>query len=476
MSIDSSAQPGQTSRTCLAIVLAAGEGTRMRSERPKVLHEIAGRSMLAHVLVALRGAGAGSLGVVIGPDRDDVARQVRALAPSAEVFVQAERRGTAHAVLAARPLLERAGAEDVLVAFADTPLLREETFARLRAPLAAGAGVAVLGFQARDPTGYGRLLAHGGRLTAIREERDASPQERAITLCNAGLMAIRGDVALELLDGVDDRNAKREFYLTDVVGLAVARGLDAVAVTVSEDEVMGVNDRIQLAAAEGVLQARLRREAMAAGATLVAPETVFLSHDTRLGRDVVVEPNVVFGPGVTVGDGAVVHAFSHLEGATVGPGCSVGPFARLRPGARLDEGARIGNFVEVKNATLGAGAKANHLSYVGDASVGAGANIGAGTITCNYDGVAKHRTSIGAGAFIGSNSALVAPVSIGEGAYVGSGSVITADVPADALAIARGRQAVKEGWAKSVRGDKPAPERGAPEAAGASIDPSRRTR
>ncbi|HVL71929.1 MAG TPA: bifunctional UDP-N-acetylglucosamine diphosphorylase/glucosamine-1-phosphate N-acetyltransferase GlmU [Beijerinckiaceae bacterium] len=441
----------KAARTCLAIVLAAGEGTRMKSDRPKVLHAVGGRSLLAHVLAAVAGSGATRAAVVVGPGREDVAAEARAVLPEAEVFVQAERLGTAHAVLAARPALARGGFDDLVVAFADTPLVEAATFARLRAPLAQGAAVAVLGFEARDPAGYGRLLTDGDRLVAIREHRDASEAERAVSFCNAGLMALRGDLALDLLGRVGNRNAKGEYYLTDVVEIANAAGHRVAAVSAPEAEVQGINDRVQLAAAEADLQERLRRRAMEEGATLVAPQTVFLSADTRLGRDVLVEPHVVFGPGVVVEDGAVIHAFSHLEGARVGPGASVGPFARLRPGAVLGAKARVGNYVEVKNAELGAGAKANHLAYLGDATIGEGSNIGAGTITCNYDGFAKHRTTIGKGAFVGTNSSLVAPVTIGEGAYVGSGSVITRNVPADALAVARGRQEVREGWAAAFR-------------------------
>ena len=437
-------------RRCLAIILAAGEGTRMRSARPKVLHEVAGRSMLAYVLAAVREAGASEIAVVIGPGRDDVAAEIAGHPTGVSVFVQTERLGTAHAALAARPMLESLP-DDVVVAFADTPLVRPETFARLRAPLAEGAAVAVLGFEAADPTGYGRLLREDGRLVAIREEKDASPAERAVTLSNAGVMALRGDVALSLLDAIGNRNANGEYYLPDAVAIAVSRGEAAAVVTAPEAEVMGVNDRRQLAAAEALLQARLREAAMLAGATLVAPETVFFSADTRLAADVLVEPHVVFGPGVTVASGARIRAFSHLEGAEVASGAIVGPYARLRPGAAIGEGAHVGNFVEVKNASLGAGAKANHLTYIGDASVGAGANIGAGTVTCNYDGFAKHRTVIGAGAFIGVQAALVAPVTVGERAYVATGSVITADVPADALAIGRARQVVKQGRAVELR-------------------------
>jgi bifunctional UDP-N-acetylglucosamine pyrophosphorylase/glucosamine-1-phosphate N-acetyltransferase len=440
----------QTSRSCLAVVLAAGEGTRMRSSRPKALHEVAGRSMLGHVIAAVVAAGASEVAVVVGPDRKDVAREATRLAPGARVFVQHERLGTAHALLSAREALA-AGADDVLVAYADTPLMRSETFERLRAPLAEGAAVVALGFEARDPTGYGRFIHSDGDLVAIREHRDASPAEREITLCNAGLMALRGDLALTILDRIGNDNAKREYYLTDAVEIARALGHRTVAVTAPEEEVQGVNDRAQLAAVEADMQRRLRSAALASGVTLVAPETVFFSYDTEIGRDTIVEPHVVFGPGVTVERDVVIHAFSHLEGATVAAGASVGPFARLRPGAVLGSNVKVGNFVEIKNVDLGPGAKVSHLTYLGDATVGAEVNVGAGTITCNYDGFRKHRTVIEEGAFIGSNSALVAPVTIGSGAFVGSGSVVTEDVPPDSLALGRGRQAVKEGWARDFR-------------------------
>ena len=421
----------------------------MRASRPKVLHAIGGRTLLAHVLATVRDDASRAV-VVIGPGQQKVADAVRAALPDAAIFVQAERRGTAHAVLAARAALI-AGADDVLVVFADTPLMRPQTLAHLRAPLAAGKAVAVLGFRPADPAGYGRLIVRGGQLVAIREDKDASAQERAITLCNAGLMALRGDVALAILDRIGDRNAKREFYLTDAVAIARDMGLDAVAIETEEDEVRGINSQAQLAEAEAVLQQRLRKSALEAGVTMVAPDTVHLAADTRLARDVTIEPYVVFGPGVTVDEGATIRSFSHLEGAHVGKGSTVGPYARLRPGARLGPDVRIGNFVEVKEADIGAGVRANHLSYIGDSRVGAGTNIGAGTITCNYDGQSKHVTDIGEGAFIGSNSALVAPVKIGDGAYVGSGSVITRDVPADALAVGRGRQVIKQGWAARLR-------------------------
>jgi bifunctional UDP-N-acetylglucosamine pyrophosphorylase/glucosamine-1-phosphate N-acetyltransferase len=438
-------------RSCLAIVLAAGEGTRMRSARPKVLHAVAGRSLLAHVLAAVSETGVTATAVVIGPGQDEVAAAAKRAVPDAAVFVQQERRGTAHAVLAAKSAIERLP-DDILVVYGDTPLIRPQTLSRLRAALADGAAVAVLGFRPVDPAGYGRLVTANDELIAIREEADASASERAIKLCNGGIMALAGKTALAILERIGDHNRKAEFYLTDAVEIARGMTLGAVAVEVEEDDVRGINTKAQLAEAEAVAQRRLRQAALDAGVTLVAPETVHLCADTKFGRDVVVEPYVVFGEKVTIEDGAVIHSFSHLAGAHVGKGASVGPFARLRPGTRLGEGSRIGNFVEIKEAVVEAGVKANHLSYIGDAFVGANANIGAGTITCNYDGSGKHRTEIGKDAFIGSNSALVAPVKIGEGAYIGSGSVITEDVPADALALARGRQTVKEGWASRLRG------------------------
>jgi bifunctional UDP-N-acetylglucosamine pyrophosphorylase/glucosamine-1-phosphate N-acetyltransferase len=437
-------------RTCLAIVLAAGEGTRMRSVRPKVLHAVAGRSLLSHVLAAVADAGIAAAAVVIGPKQDAVAGEAERVLPSARIFVQHERRGTAHAVLAAKAALEKR-TDDIVVLYGDTPLIRPETLARLRAPLADGAAVVVLAFRPADPKGYGRLITSGDELIAIREEADASPSERAIVLCNGGIMALAGKTALEILKRIGNDNRKSEFYLTDAVEIARGMKLRAVAVEVEEDDVRGINTKAQLAEAETVAQQRLRQAALDAGVTLVAPETIFLCADTKFGKDVTVEPYVVFGEKVRVDDGATIRSFSHLTGAHVGKGAIVGPFARLRPGAKLGENVHIGNFVEVKEAVVGAGAKANHLSYIGDATVGAGSNIGAGTITCNYDGAAKHQTEIGKNVFIGSNSALVAPVRIGDGAYVGSGSVITADVPADSLALGRGRQTVKEGWASRLR-------------------------
>ncbi len=437
-------------RTCLAIVLAAGEGTRMRTRLPKVLHAVGGRTLLSHVLASAQAAGCGAVAVVIGPDHQAVAQEARAAAPKAQIFEQRERKGTAHAVLAARKAIA-SGADDVLVIFGDTPLVRADTLTRLRAPLKEGAAVAVLGFRPADPKGYGRLLTQGGELIAIREDSDASADERKIPLCNGGLMALSGAHALALLERIGNANRKGEYYLTDAVAIARDMGLKAVAIETTEDDVRGINTKAQLAEAEAVMQQRLRSAAMDAGVTMIAPETVFLSADTKFGKDVIIEPNVVFGPGVTVDDGATIKSFSHLEGAHVGKGARVGPFARLRPGADLGADVHIGNFVEVKAATVEAGAKANHLAYIGDARVGEGANVGAGTITCNYDGIAKHHTDIGKHTFIGSNSSLVAPVKIGDGAYIGTGSVVTEDVPADALALARTRQTIKEGWAKRLR-------------------------
>ena len=422
----------------------------MRSRRPKVMHELGGRTLLAHVIAAARSAGTRDIAVVIGPDNDTVRGEVERIAPEAQIFEQRERRGTAHAVLSARKAIAR-GADDILIIFGDTPLVRAQTLVKLREALAAGAAVAVLGFRPADPTGYGRLLLQGNELAAIREERDASPEERKMGFCNGGLVALAGNDALAILGRIGNKNAKSEYYLTDAVAIARDMGLKARAIETSEDDVRGVNTKTQLAETEAVLQQRLRAAAMEAGVTLIAPETVFLSADTKFGKDVTVEPNVVFGPGVTVEDGATIRSFSHIEGAYVGKGARVGPFARLRPGADLDKDVHIGNFVEVKEAKIEAGAKANHLTYIGDARVGEGANIGAGTITCNYDGVAKHRTDIGKGAFIGSNTALVAPVKVGDGAYIGTGTVVTKDVPAGALAIARTKQTVKEGWAKRLQ-------------------------
>jgi bifunctional UDP-N-acetylglucosamine pyrophosphorylase / glucosamine-1-phosphate N-acetyltransferase len=440
-----------TSRSLLIVVLAAGQGTRMKSALPKVLHKVGGRSMLAHALAAARELKPAAVSVVVGPDMDAVRDEALAEVPSASVVVQTERKGTADAVLAARDAL-KAHKGDVLVLYGDTPLLTGPTLARVLARLDKDAGVAVLGFEATDPTGYGRLLCEGDDwLTAIREEKDASAEERTIKLCNSGVMAFRSGDLAGLLSRIGNDNAKGEYYLTDAIEIARADGAKAAVVVCDEDEVMGVNARDQLAAAEAVFQTRARGRAMRDGVTMIAPETVWLSWDTKIARDVTIEPNVFFGPGVTIDEGALILANCHIEQSHIGAGARIGPFARLRPGADVGSKARIGNFVELKNTKLHEGAKANHLSYLGDADIGAGANIGAGTIFCNYDGFQKHRTKIGEGAFVGSNSSLVAPVEIGPGAYVGSGSVITKNVSADALAIARAGQEERPGWAAKFR-------------------------
>jgi bifunctional UDP-N-acetylglucosamine pyrophosphorylase/glucosamine-1-phosphate N-acetyltransferase len=431
------------------VILAAGLGTRMKSRRPKVLHPLAGRPMIRHLIATLEGLQPDRLVVVVGPDMPEVAE---AVAPW-PVAVQGERLGTGHAVLAARQHL--AGFDgDVLIVYGDTPLLTGSTLRRMLEARQAPPhpAVVVLGFEPADVGGYGRLVldADGG-LAAIVEAKDASPAERAIRLCNSGVMAIDGRRLFVLLDRIGKANAKGEYYLTDIVGLARADGLACRCVKGSEAELIGINSRAELARAEAFVQADLRDRAMAEGATLLAPETVFFSWDTRLGRDVTVGPHVVFGSGVTVGDDVEINAFCHFEGATVANGARIGPFARLRPGARIGPDAHVGNFVEIKNADVEEGAKVNHLTYIGDARIGAGANIGAGTITCNYDGFFKSFTDIGAGAFIGSNSALVAPVKIGDGAIIGAGSAIARDVPADALALTRGPHTVRDGWAAEFR-------------------------
>ncbi|WP_182421913.1 bifunctional UDP-N-acetylglucosamine diphosphorylase/glucosamine-1-phosphate N-acetyltransferase GlmU [Aureimonas sp. ME7] len=437
------------SRTCLTIVLAAGEGTRMRSSRAKVLHEVAGRSLVGHVLEAAGEAGTDKVALVVGRDAELVTSEAGRITPGTRTFEQTERRGTAHAVLAAREAIGE-GYDDILVLFGDTPLLTRETMQRARAELASGAAVCVVGFETQNPTGYGRLLMAGSDLLAIREEKDASDDERRVRLCNSGVMAIDGRHALRLLDRIGNANAKGEFYLTDIVELARNEHLNVRVVLADEIETLGVNTRGDLAHVEHLWQQRRRTEMMAGGVTLRAPETVFFSFDTAIEADVVVEPNVVFGLGVRVASGATIHAFSHVEGALVGADASIGPFARLRPGTTIARKGRVGNFVETKNVALGEGAKVNHLTYLGDASIGARTNVGAGTITCNFDGHNKFRTEIGENAFIGSNSSLVAPLTIGNGAYVGSGSVVTEDVPVDALAIGRARQVVKLGRGREI--------------------------
>jgi bifunctional UDP-N-acetylglucosamine pyrophosphorylase/glucosamine-1-phosphate N-acetyltransferase len=435
--------------TFAAIVLAAGLGTRMESDVPKVLHRLAGRPMIAHLMASLAEAGVARAVVVVGPGMDAIAEVV---APHTTA-VQAEQLGTGDAALAAKEAL--AGfSGGVLILNGDAPLITPETIGRV---LVARRSVphpalVVLGFHVHAPGAYGRLItASDGALEAIVEAVDASPGELAVDLCNSGVMAVDGTHLFPLLERLGSDNAKGEYYLTDIVALARADGLAVAVVEGTASELMGVNSRAELAAAEAVAQERLRQRAMAGGATLSDPQTVYFSFDTRMGRDVTVGPHVVFGPGVAVGDGAEILSFSHLEGAQVGAGVRVGPFARLRPGARIAPEAHIGNFVEIKNASVETGAKINHLAYVGDARIGAGANIGAGTITCNYDSIDKHFTDIGDGAFIGTNTSLVAPVTVGAGAMTAAGSVITKDVAADALAITRPDQIEVDGAAARFR-------------------------
>jgi bifunctional UDP-N-acetylglucosamine pyrophosphorylase/glucosamine-1-phosphate N-acetyltransferase len=431
-----------------AIVLAAGLGTRMKSKLPKVLHPLAGRPLLSHLLATLGRLSPERVAVVIGPDQEATAK----VAAPHPCVIQQDRLGTAHAALQARPPI--AGFKGtVLILFGDTPLVTESTMRKLveRRSQADDPAVVVLGFCPPGGGDYGRLVLGEAGLLRIVEVKDATPEERAIPWCNSGVMAVDGAVLFDLLDKIDNKNAKGEYYLTDLVRLARDMGRTCAMVEGDPQELLGINSRAELAEAEAILQNQLRARAMADGATLIGPETIFFSWDTVLGRDVTVGPHVVFGPGVSVGDEVEIRPFSHLEGCKVEKGAILGPYARLRPGAEIGQGAHIGNFVEIKKAVVEEGAKVNHLTYIGDARVGAKANIGAGTITCNYDGFGKYLTDIGKGAFIGSNSALVAPVKIGDGAIVGAGSVITQEVPADALSVARGRQNNLEGWAANFR-------------------------
>ena len=438
-------------RPVAAIILAAGKGTRMKSDLHKVLHPIAGRSMLLHLIDSVGRLSPERVVVVTGAGREQVEAAVAPLGVG--TALQAEQLGTGHAVAQARNAL--AGFDgDVLILYGDVPLVETATMKRMidRLSEADRPAAVVLGFRPSDPAAYGRVIADAdGRIDRMVEFKDASTEERAVTLCNSGLMAVRSEDLFGLLDRVGNDNAAGEYYLPDIVMLAAGDGRHSAVIETGAGEVAGVNSRGELAVVEGDWQQRRRMRAMTEGATLIAPDTVWFSHDTVIGRDVVIEPHVVFGPGVTVADGVTIHAFSHLEGAKVATGADIGPYARLRPGADVREGARVGKLVEMKKAVLGPGAKANHLTYLGDAEVGAGANIGAGTITCNYDGFLKYRTVIGEGAFIGSNSALVAPVTIGAGAIVGAGAVVTSDVEADALALVRAERQTKAGWAKRFR-------------------------
>jgi bifunctional UDP-N-acetylglucosamine pyrophosphorylase/glucosamine-1-phosphate N-acetyltransferase len=439
-------ETAETARPFAAVVLAAGKGTRMKSDRHKVLHPIAGRAMIDHLLATVDELAPARTVVIVGQGRDQLEAHLGA---RAELVVQEPQLGTGHAVQQAEAALE--GFEgDVLVLYADVPFVGADTLRAMLARLndSDAPAAVVLGFEPADALQYGRVISQGGKISWMVEHKDASEDQRKVPLCNSGLLAARADELFELLSRVGNDNAQGEYYLPDIVNLAISAGETCAVITAPDpDEVAGINSRAELAEAEARWQRARRAQAMADGASLLAPETVFFSWDTRLGRDVTVEPNVVFGPGVAIADGATIHAFCHIEGARIARGVSVGPFARLRPGTVLEEGARVGNFVETKQAVLGAGAKANHLSYLGDATVGAGANIGAGTITCNYDGYFKHKTVIGPRAFIGSNSALVAPVTVGADAIVAAGSAVSRDVADGELRMVRAEQLVKPGWA-----------------------------
>ncbi|WP_173975487.1 bifunctional UDP-N-acetylglucosamine diphosphorylase/glucosamine-1-phosphate N-acetyltransferase GlmU [Magnetospirillum sp. LM-5] len=437
-----------SSHRLAVIVLAAGQGTRMKSDLPKVMHPLAGRPMIRHLIETVQGLSPEKVVVVVGPGMDCVAEEVAPLTTA----VQTDRLGTGHAVAQAKAALGEFDG-DVLVVFGDTPLITRDTLKRMLAERRGPKqpAVVVLGFKPADPGHYGRLVVGAEGLKAIVEWKDGNEEQRAIPLCNSGVMAVDGKRLWRLVERLSNDNAKGEYYLTDVVALARGDGASCAFVLGEPEELLGVNSRVELAGAEAIVQRRLRLAAMDNGATLIEPETVWFSWDTKLGRDVVVWPNVVFGKKVSVGDGVTIKGFCHFEGCTIGDGVEIGPFARLRPGAEIEDDAHIGNFVEVKKAKVEKGAKVNHLAYIGDARVGAGANVGAGTITCNYDGFDKSFTDIGAGSFIGSNSSLVAPITVGDGAIVGAGSVVTRDVTPGALAVARGNQMELAGWADRFR-------------------------
>ncbi|MEX0502146.1 bifunctional UDP-N-acetylglucosamine diphosphorylase/glucosamine-1-phosphate N-acetyltransferase GlmU [Alphaproteobacteria bacterium LSUCC0719] len=430
-----------------AIILAAGKGTRMKSSLPKPLHRVGGHPMLGWSIDAARAAGAARIVAVLSPDSTEIQQWLQ----DTDIAIQTEQLGTGSAVAAADGLLQRE-AGIAVVMFADTPLVRADSIAALVGKVADGAAIAVAAFEPADPTGYGRLVQNkDGSIDSIVEHRDATDAQRRIGLCNGGIMAVRMPLLFDLLDQVTNDNAKGEYYLTDIVALASAAGHPVVHLFIDELEILGVNDRVDLAAAEAALQSRLRVAAMQAGVTMVAPDTVFLAADAVIEQDVIIEPHVVIGSNCHIGEGSIIRAFSHIEGARLGACCIIGPYARLRPGTEADDGVKVGNFVETKNSRLGAGAKANHLTYLGDATIGAGANIGAGTITCNYDGFGKHETLIGDGAFIGSNTALVAPVTIGARAIIGAGSTITRDVGDDSIAVERAHTSEREGAAAKFR-------------------------
>lgn len=437
-------------RSCLSIILAAGEGTRMKSSLPKVLHKIAGLPLVCHVVRQVQSIGKSDIAVVVGRGADEVSSAVKEFSKTANIYLQKERLGTAHAVLSARQMLGK-NYDDVLIVFGDTPLIEAKSLERARDELAHGADIVVMGFVTENPSGYGRLIEKDGKLQAIVEEKDATTEQKKIKFCNGGVMALNGKLALSLLEQIKNENAKKEYYLTDIVKIGVSRELEVRAISIPFENVIGVNTRVELSEAEALWQKRKARELMLSGVTMLRPETVYFSYDTAIDGDVVIEPNVFFGLNVKVETGVIIHGFSHLEGAIVKAQSEIGPYARLRPGAILENSSKVGNFCEIKNAIIGEGAKVNHLTYIGDAVVGGHTNIGAGTITCNYDGFNKWKTIIGENAFIGSNSALVAPVEIGDGAYVASGSVITDQVPKNSVAFGRARQINKEGRANALR-------------------------
>lgn len=423
------------------LILAAGEGTRMRSTRPKVLHEVTGRSLLSHVLAVAKSAGAGAIGVVIGPQRDDVRTLITEQMPEAYIAVQEQRLGTGHAVLQARDFLKNAKGQ-LLIAYGDTPLLRPESFAMLQHKLQAGADVVIGAFETANPHGYGRLIGQSGKIMAIREEKDASEAEKKMTLVNGGLMGLRAEIAVSLVEALSNENKAGEYYLPDIIKLAHEQNLRIDSALIPEQDTLGVNTRAQLAEAEALMQQRLREKAMNEGVTLVAPDTVFLSADTQFAQDVTIGPHVVIGPGVKIASGVEVLSFSHLSGVNIGENARIGPFARLRPGSKIGPNSHVGNFVEINRSMIAAGVEINHLTYLGDTVVGEGTNIGAGTITCNFDGGLKHATKIGKDVFIGSNSTLVAPLDIGDEVLVAAGSTVTKNAEKGGLVFGRVREQV----------------------------------
>ncbi|WP_196793549.1 bifunctional UDP-N-acetylglucosamine diphosphorylase/glucosamine-1-phosphate N-acetyltransferase GlmU [Bartonella tamiae] len=442
-------------RRCLSIILAAGEGTRMKSSLPKVLHKIAGLPMVCHVVQQVQSAGTDILAIIVGRGFESVQKAIYDFAPHASFFMQEERRGTAHAVLSAKTLLENTPnnkmPDDVLIVFGDTPLIEADALGRARNALADGVDVVVMGFRTSKPEGYGRLIEKDGTLIAIVEEKEATQDQRQINFCNGGVMAMNGKYALSLIEKIDNHNAKQEFYLTDIVAIAVQQKLKVQAIEVPFENVLGVNNHTELAQADALWQKRKAQMLMHEGVRLLKPDSVYFSYDTVIDADVTIEPNVFFGPGVKIKKGTTIHSFSYLEDAIIDENVTVGPFARIRPGSHLEEKSKVGNFCEIKQSRIGKEAKVNHLTYIGDAKVGDYANIGAGTVTCNYDGFNKWETIIGKNAFIGSNSSLVAPIEIGQNAYVASGSVITKLVPDNSVAFGRSYQVNKEGRATSLR-------------------------